>query len=137
MLQHRFATCEDDVPAREGRYNCRNGIDGTGGYPFFFVKFFIPRLLIVQVWKAGSGPIPGIIGIAPDAMQVAQRGSDEYGGPAGTFPFSLDGIKYLGFAVEAGELQYLIPVGQNLLSGRWQVSNFETKIGNFYPNKAP
>lgn len=74
--------------------------------PFLFVKFPVVGLLVIHMRKAGAQPVPGVIGIAPDTMQVAEAGPDKNGGDANAFPFSLDGIKDFRPAIEAGEFEF-------------------------------
>lgn len=55
--------------------------------------------------EPGADPIPGIVRVAPDAVQVAQRRSHKNRGRADAFPFALDGEKDFGTTVEAGEFE--------------------------------
>ena len=55
--------------------------------------------------ESSTDPVPGIVRITPNAMQVAQRSAHEYRWCADIFAFALDGEKDLGPAVQFCEFE--------------------------------
>ena len=58
--------------------------------------------------KAGALPIPGVVCVAPDTMQVAEACAHKNGGYADAFAFSLYGIEHLRPAVQARKFEQCV-----------------------------
>lgn len=54
--------------------------------------------------KSRAKPVPGVICVAPDTVQIAKGGPHENGGYAHAFAFSLNGIEDFGLIKQPGEL---------------------------------
>ena len=63
----------------------------------------ITGLLVPVMLKSGTFPVPGVIGITPDTVQVAKRGTYKDTGAAQVLAFSLYGVEDLGGSMEAGD----------------------------------
>jgi len=56
------------------------------------------------MWKSSTDPVPGVVRIAPDTMEIAQGGTHKYRWNPRAFSFALYGVEYLWLAAEQGEL---------------------------------
>ena len=104
-MKHGFAAGQYYIFASESVYLFRYRSRITFGDPLLFLELLITRQGVVLMWKTGAHPVPGVVRIAPDAMQIAQGRTHEYGRYADTFTFSLDGMENLGQAVEPRQFE--------------------------------
>ena len=68
-----------------------------------FAVFGEVGLAIALMGPWGAGEIPGVVGIAPLAVEIAARATDEDGGLARRDAFALDAVENFRSVVEFGE----------------------------------
>lgn len=104
LLKQRFAPGEDDARTAEGDDALRDFGGSHLDDDVVFPVFRVAGSAVFFVFPRRAFEVPSVVGIAPDAVEIAERRAHEYGGAAGGYAFALDGVEDFRAVAEFREL---------------------------------
>ncbi len=99
FLDERLAAGENETAAGKARRGRGDGFDVEIDDLFGTVILLVGRIGVPLVGKRRVVPVPGVVGVAPAAMEIAERCPDEDRRTADATSFPLEGEEQFGSAI--------------------------------------